>query len=308
MVAVPDIPGTRGRLDFLGGTLLALSLSLATGALSQRSLFGLNSVLPFVIALVGVLAIVLLVVVERRALEPIVSRVLFTARRFAGAMSAQLLVGAALIMALVTVPLMTDTILGEEPLEGGLRLMRFTGAIPFGAILGGYVVRWTGVRIPTIAGLLLGAAGFFLMSTWDESISDPQLSIHLAVGGFGFGRVIAPLVVSAIESVTERYRGTAAAWITVARMLGMTLGLAALSAWGMGEFQLLTANLEFPFRMAGETVAEYQRRLDAYNAGVSHASFEVFRAFFRVGAGLSLAAIIPAVFTGERNQDASPDA
>jgi EmrB/QacA subfamily drug resistance transporter len=306
MLAVPDMPGTRGKLDLLGGLLLAVSLALITGALSQRSLFNFDSAVPFVIAFVGVAAITLLVVVERRAIEPIISRALFTARRFAGAMTAQLLVGAALIMALVTVPLMTDTILGEDPLEGGLRLMRFTGAIPFGALVGGYVVRWTGVRIPTIVGLLLGAAGFFLMSTWDESISDPQLSIHLAIGGFGFGLVIAPLVLSAVESADERYRGTAAAWITVSRMLGMTLGLAALAAWGMGEFQLLTADLQFPLRLAGETVEEYQQRLDAYNAGVSHASFEVFRAFFRVGAGLSLAAIIPALFTGDREPDEPP--
>ena len=136
--------------------------------------------------------------------------------------------------------------------------MRFTGAIPVGALLGGYVVRWTGVRVPTVAGLVLAAAGFILMSSWNETIADPSLTLHLALGGFGFGLVIAPLVLSAVESASESYRGTAAAWVTVARMLGMTLGLAALAAWGMGEFQLLTSRLEFPLRFVDETRHYFQ--------------------------------------------------
>ena len=73
----------------------------------------------------------------------------------------------------------------------------------------------------------------------------------------------------------------------------MTLGLAALSAWGMGEFQLLTSGLEFPLPSAGESNAAYQLRIDGYNADVGDASFEIFTAFFRVGGGLSLAAISP---------------
>jgi EmrB/QacA subfamily drug resistance transporter len=300
LVAVPEIKGSGGRLDIKGGLLLAGGLALVTVALSQRSLFTFDAILPFVIAFAGIVAIALLIYVESSAEEPIIAKALFASSRFAAAMSAQLLVGAALILALVTVPLMTDTVLGENPLEGGLRLMRFTGAIPFGALLGGYVVHWTGVRLPTIIGLLLGALGFILMGTWDQEISDPKLTVHLATGGFGFGLVIAPLVLSTIESASVNYRGTAAAWVTVSRMLGMTLGLAALSAWGMSEFQLLTSALEFPLRFAGEHSDVYQARIAAYQSGVSGASFEVFQAFFQTGAALTLAAIVPSLFIHQR--------
>lgn len=295
LVAVPEIKGTGARLDIKGGLLLAAGLALVTGALSQRSLFALESALPFGVAAAAIAVIALLIYVEARAEEPVAAKALFTSGRFAAAMSAQLLVGAALIIALVTVPLMTDTVLGKEPLEGGLRLMRFTGAIPLGAILGGFAVRWVGVRTPTIAGLVLGALGFILMSNWDVAISDPALTIHLAIGGFGFGLVIAPLVLSVVESASESYRGTAAAWVTVSRMLGMTLGLAALTAWGMGEFQLLTSTLEFPLQFVGETTDAYRARIAEYQGGVTSASIEVFTAFFRVGAGLTLAAIVPSL-------------
>ena len=300
LAAVPEVRARGGRLDIAGGLLLAAGLALITAALAQRSLFAFDSAVPYAVAAAGVLALVGLVAVEARAAEPVVAKALFLARRFAAAVSAQLLVGAALIMALVTVPLMTDTVLGEKPLEGGLRLMRFTGAIPFGALLGGYVSYRFGVRMPTIVGLLLAALGFWLMSTWDAGIDDPRLTLHLVVGGFGFGLVIAPLVLSAVDAAEDHYRGTAAAWVTVARMLGMTLGLAALSAWGMGEFQVLTASLEFPLPMANEASSAYDARVAAYQDGVTGASFEVFSAFFRAGAVLCLAAVLPALFIHEK--------
>ena len=282
-------------LDLRGGLLLTGGLTLVTIGLAQRSLFTSSAVQPFLIAGAGVVVLGGLIVVERRAVAPILSRALFGTRDFLASMSAQLLVGAALIIALVTVPLMTDTVLGQSPLEGGLRLMRFTGAIPFGALAGGFLSRWAGPRLPTVVGLGLAATGFLLMSTWDISIADPALSLHLAVGGLGFGLVIAPLVASAVDAASDAYRGTAAAWITVSRMLGMTLGLAALSAWGMSEFQLLTSDLSFPLPLPGESDGAFTARIAAYNNAVAGASIEVFTAFFRTGAGLVLAALIPAL-------------
>ena len=130
-------------------------------------------------------------------------------------------------MALVTVPLMTDTVLGEQPLEGGLRLMRFTGAIPVGAIAGGYAARWLGPRLPTLAGLIIGAGGLWLMSTWDVSIRDPQLSLHLVTGGFGFGLVIAPLVVSAVDAAGDDATGYYEHWLAACERLLVERGLAA---------------------------------------------------------------------------------
>ena len=286
----------RARLDIAGGLLLAGGLAALTVALAQRSFFGGASALPYALAASGLTLLAFLVIVEGRAGHPLLNRALYLSRPFVAAFSSQLLVGGALIMALVTVPLMTDTVLGKSPLEGGLRLMRFTGAIPVGAVIGGYVSRWVGHRLPTLVGLGLGALGFLWMSGWGLDISEPALTLHLATGGLGFGLVIAPLLATAMNAGGEEYRGTAAAFITVARMLGMTLGLAALSAWGMGYFQVLTVELSFPLPVAGETAAAFAERITAYQQGVANASLSVFSAFFRVGAGLSVAAAIPALW------------
>ena len=296
LLGMPEAGRSGGRLDVTGGVLLAGGLSLVTGGLAQRSLFGGGSVLPYVLIGVGVLLLVALPFAERRALAPVVSTALFRARSFAAAMSAQLLAGGALVLILVTVPLMTDTVLGEPPLEGGLRLMRFTGAIPVGALLGGYAASRIGVRVPALVGLALAAVCFVLLTTWDETIADPRLTLHLAVGGLGFGLLIAPFTVAAVEAAGNEYRATAAAWITASRMFGMTAGLAAMSALGVDYLQSLAGGLPVPIQLPNESAAAFSERVAAYEEGISDASFDVFRLFFRSGLVLVILAALPSLW------------
>ena len=322
------LAGTReagrsgGRLDVAGGALLAAGLSLLTAGLAQRSLFGGGSLLPYALIGGGCAALAAMAVVERKAASPIVSAALFRARGFAAAMGAQLPAGAALMLALAAVPLMTNTVLGESALEGGLRLMRLTGAIPAGALLGGWATARVGARPPALAGLALAAACFLLLATWDETVAEPRLTLHLILGGFGFGLLIAPFTAAAVDAADdmhrataaadaadethraaaavdaadETHRATAAAWVTAARTLGMTLGLAAMAAAGVDYFQSLAAGLPAPIQLPGESSAAFAERAAAYEAGLSDASFAVFRLFFWTGAALSALAMIPALW------------
>ncbi len=156
-----------------------------------------------------------------------------------------------------------------------------------------------GIRPVTIIGLLLCAAGLFLVSTWPIGVEDPELTLHLGMAGLGFGLVIAPIMARALEAATNDYRGTAASLVVVARMMGMTLGLAALSAWGVEHFQGLTAGLESPVPLPGEAAETARLRLDAYTA----AGLDLFHDFLRVAGALSLLAVAPAIFM---RQDREP--
>ena len=302
LALVREAPRVGARLDVGGGLLLGAVLGLTTFALTQREIFQATSLMPYGVLAVGLGLLAVLVAVEKRVRDPLFNRALFVTRPFIAAFSTQLLVGVGLIVALVTVPLMSDTVLGQTPFGGAMRLMRFTGAMPIGAVAGGYLTRWAGPRVPTVIGLLLAAAGFLLMSQWDTDIRDPWLTVHLAIGGLGFGLVISPILVAAANAGGEAYRGTAAALVTVARMLGMTLGLAALSGWGIGYFELLTADLTPPIPgfepvpgTPATTAAEYQE-------GVTGASLAVFSRFFLVGAAASIAAVLPALWITARDR------
>ena len=96
--------------------------------------------------------------------------------------------------------------------------------------------------------------------------------------------------------------------VVVARMMGMTLGLAALSAWGVERFQVLTAGLELPLPQLGESAELLEGRLADYSGRLNAAGLFLFHNFFRVAGGVALAAILPALLMGaKRRQDAARD-
>ena len=295
LIWLPNAPNRQGRVDYLGGALLAASLLLLSLALSREGLFTLSSPIPFVIGAPALVLAGALVVVERRAWQPLLSSVFFRSRAFLTANLTQLLEGVALIIAMVTVPLMANTVMGKDPLTGAMWLLRMTAAIPVGAVLGGRLLMLAGVRPVTVLGLGLTALGLFLISTWDLDVSEPWLTLHLVIVGLGFGLNNTPIMTLAISSADQAYRGTAAAMVVVARMMGMTLGLAALAAWGVEHFQSLTAGLELSLPQVGEAAEVVQAQAEEYNARLNEAGLSLFRNFFHIAAAVALVAILPAL-------------
>ncbi len=292
---LPNRRKVGAKVDYMGGMVLVGALLLISLALSRSSLFTLDSPYPFLMAAGGVGLIALLVLVEARTVQPLLAPALFRSWAFLTSNLTQVLVGVALIIAMITVPLMANTVMGKSPFTGALWLLRLTGVIPLGAVLGGLLVSRLGSMPLTVAGLALVAVGMFLASGWELGVADPELTVHLLIAGFGFGLVIAPITVHAISSAGEDYRGTAASLVVVSRMMGMTLGLAALSAWGVQHFQALTAGLQFPLPLPGEAASIFEARAAEYSANVNAAGLELFQRFFLTASIVSLLAIVPAL-------------
>ena len=251
--------------------------------LSQRSIFSGESIVLYSMAAVGVFLVVALIVVERRAVQPLLASFLYTSRAFLSSTITQFLVGVALIIALVAVPLMAGTVMEKGAWESALHLVRLTAAIPVGAVVGGYIVRWTGVRAVCITGLAFIGAGLLFMSGWGTEVEEIRLTVTLAMAGLGFGLVIPPIGVSALSAAPSHYWGAAASLVTASRMVGMALGLAALSAWGIERFYSLTARVTI-----GETFEQTEAPL--IEAGVT-----VFQNLFMIAGFLCLFAILPAL-------------
>ena len=293
-VALMKLPNHRtpgARVDYVGGALLIAALLLLSLALSRSEFFTLDSPVPFMLAVAGLGLGGTLVAVERRIWQPLLADVFLRSWAFILANLTQALVGVSLIIAMVTVPLTADTVMQKDPFTGAMWLLRMTGIIPLAAVVGGWLLPWAGRRTLTVSGLLMVAAGLFLCSRWEIGVDDPELTLQLLLTGTGFGLVIAPILHRALQAVGEDYRATAASLVTVARMLGMTLGLAAMSAWGVEHFQVLTSDLDLPLGQAGESSEAFNARLAQYTSDVNAAGLSVFRAFFRAAAIVSLVAI-----------------
>ena len=283
LALLPNRSNPDAKMDYFGALALGGALTVLTMALSQRSIFAGESIVPYLMAAVGVFLIGVLIVTERRAVQPLLASFLYTSRAFVSANITQFLVGVSLIISLVAVPLMAGTVMEKEAWESALHLVRLTAAIPVGAVVGGYILRWTGVRPVCITGLAFIGTGLLFMSGWETEVAELRLTVPLAMAGLGFGLVIPPIGVSALSAAPSHYWGAAASLVTASRMVGMALGLAALSAWGIERFYSLTADVTI-----GATYEETEGPLIA--AGVT-----VFQNLFTIAGFLSLVAILTAL-------------
>ena len=283
LAILPNAANPSAKMDYFGALALGGALTVLTIGLSQRSIFSGESFVPFLMLGLGVLLVLVLIVVERRAVQPLLASFLYTSKAFVSSNVTQFLVGVALIISLVSVPLMASTVMEKRAWESALHLVRLTAAIPVGAVVGGYIMRWTGVRPVCVTGLAFMGAGLLIMSSWGTEVEGLRLSAPLAVAGLGFGLVIPPISVSALSAAPSHYWGAAASLVTASRMVGMALGLAALSAWGIERFYSLTAHVT-----VGATYQQTEAPLIA--AGVT-----VFQNMFTIAGFLSLTAILPAL-------------
>ena len=293
LTLLPNRANPESKMDYTGALILGGALTVLTIGLSQRSVFSGESIVPYLMIAFGALLVLALVVVEKRTVQPLLASFLYTSRAFLSSNIAQFLVGVALIISLVTVPLMAGTVMEKKAWESALHLVRLTAAIPVGAVISGYILRWTGVRPVCITGLAFIGTGLLFMSGWETEVQELRLTVPLAMAGLGFGLVIPPIGVSALSAAPSHYWGAAASLVTASRMVGMALGLAALSAWGIQRFYSLTAHVTL-----GATYEETQAPL--IDAGVT-----VFQNLFMIAGFLALFAILPALLM--RVEDAEED-
>ncbi|MBS4729437.1 MFS transporter [Mycobacterium sp. SM1] len=251
-----DRSADPAKIDLVGGVLLAITLGLAVIGLYNPAPNGQQALPsygpPLVVAAIA--AAVVFALWERFARTRLIDPAGVHFRPFLAALGASVTAGAALMVTLVDVELFGQGVLGMDQDEAAILLLRFLIALPIGALLGGWIATRVGDRAMTFAGLLIAAYGYWLISKWPvDLLADrhhvfglltlPALDTDLVVAGLGLGLVIGPLSSAALRVVPSAEHGIASAAVVVARMTGMLIGLAALSAWGFYRFNQIVAGL-----------------------------------------------------------------
>ncbi|MEI2730997.1 MAG: MFS transporter [Dermatophilaceae bacterium] len=238
LLQAADLPGAALLATALG----ALVLTFATAA-PEREIVG-----PSGLALVPIAALASAGVLwrQRSSRDPLVPRRLVRGRML-WACLVSALVGVALVAVVVDVPLLARLTLTDSQTEAALVLVRFLVAVPIGALIGGWVLRYAGPALVASTGLLLAGAGLAVMAGWGSgSLAGPAATPVLACVGVGLGLSLAPVNAAALASARPKARGVAAAIVVVARMVGMVLGLALLTAFGLHRYFAAVAELADP--------------------------------------------------------------
>lgn len=224
---------------------------------------------------------------------PLIDLSLFRRPNFSPAVLINFLVGFILIIAMVNVPLLVN-VLEFEPQQAavvsGFLLSGMTLAMAVMAYVGGRGTERWGYRLVTAVGLLLCAVGFGLMGwTWSVATAYEQMAWQLVIVGMGFGLVIAPVGTAVINAAPATERGVAASLVIVLRLMGMSVGLAGLTAWGLHRFHLLRRTMELPNLPLSDPV--YQQAL---TDGLMRVTVAVLAETFLVSALVAFGALVVA--------------
>ncbi|MCY4557128.1 MAG: MFS transporter [Chloroflexi bacterium] len=300
LVFLPERRNPGARMDYMGAVLLTAALILLCLALAHNGLFELSSWMPWWLLAGCSMCMASLVVVHFRTAQPLLSSILLQSRAFILANAVQLLVGVSLVVAMASTVIMANTVMNVPdrpvgPFTAALWLLRMTATIPVGAVVGGLLLRRFDARRITVVGLGLIATGMLRLSGWQIDIAEPRLTIDMVLAGAGFGLVVAPLMHGAIASARADYRAVAASMIVVARMLGMTLGIAVLSAWGINQMLAILTETPSPLTMPGLDAEARSREFAEYRRFLQTASLDLFHAFYRAAGIIAVISIVPAL-------------
>jgi hypothetical protein len=287
-----------GRLDVTGAALFTSGLALALVALTVVGARDVPD--PPLLALGAALLIGLAIIRFLRAREPFVDLSLFRDRTFSGAVLMSLLTGYSLATAIIGAAVFVDRVRYAGPAEQQLTLGALAGAMAIGALGAGFLVRPLGVMLPSLAGLLAEIAALLVLSRAQPGTDLIVLCAALALFGLGFGVTVTARTTGALEALGRRAFGIGSAALTVARMIGMGTGLAALTVLGSNRIEALSVVLVdpvardavLPAALRGRPLEDYLV-VDALERWASGQAAEILAATFLVAAAVTAIAILP---------------
>jgi hypothetical protein len=244
-----DTPRRPGRLDLVGAVVFGLALGSGLIALTLLGAAGSGQggvappALSAILAAVAVVATLIAIVRAARTADPFLDVRLFADRGFSAAAAVSLLTGYAFATAIIGAAVFVDRVLYGGPDDQRLALGALAGATAVGALVSGFAVRVASYRAVTLLGLALSALGLVAMARWTPDTPILEAAAGLALFGSGFGLSVTPRSTAAVEAAGPAAFGAASSVVTVARMVGMAVGLAVLTAYGSTTIDRLSAQV-----------------------------------------------------------------
>jgi MFS family permease len=304
-----DLPGSI----LLAIALVSINLALASGGeigaqagTGLRALGGTpNPMADRIPLLIGIaaLSVIGLFLWERRSMHPILPVALLRRGHYVAIVIANFLVGSALMVGMVNVPVIVALVRESDTVirDSALLLAPLTLFIAIFSLLSGPIASRIGTFRMTAAGILLTVLGYAALYGIVDRDNIWRMVIGLAIAGMGIGLLLAPLSAVALDESDEENRGSAVSTALMFRLLGMTIGMSLLTAAGVYRLQILTGRLEPVVQGVSESTAEYLVRQQQFvDDHVVPLSVQVMQETFLAASGLAALAIVPIILMRDR--------
>ena len=272
----------RGRFDPLGAVLLAIGLVALTMGLSFGQEWGWTSPLLLSTLVVGIIALLALVVVERRVSDPIIDLALLRGRVFLSANASLILSFLALFAVSFMLPFYLEELRGFSTEQAGLLLTPLPLTIAFLAPFSGMLADRIGTRWLAAGGLAVACLGLVLISQLNAQSSVWDIVWPLVVTGAGQAMFQSPNNSALLGAAPRGQQGSASGFLATGRVVGQSLSVALAGAIfaGLGG------------AAAGQVLATQQ-----YNHALSAAQISALQQTFAYGfhAAFITCAVIAAI-------------
>lgn len=237
----------KPSIDYAGAALLMIAISvlmlvMVEGGSSMATLFGPSNLFLFSISIVLLL---LFVLVENRAKDPVIPFELFRNRTVTISVTAGFLGGIAMFGAISFIPLFAQGVLGFSATEAGSLLTPLMLSWVTMSVVGGRMMLKIGYRGITIFGFAVLTAGFILLALFGRETPRIWLYIDLMLIGSGLGLTMLTLLIAVQQAVERTKLGIATSLNQFSRSIGGALGVAVMGA-------VLTAGLAGELNRAAE--------------------------------------------------------
>ena len=224
-------PDRAGRIDWWGAALAMLGLSGIVFGLLEWTPLGATHPLVVSSLAVGIVALVLLIVVESRVDNAMLPLTLFSNRAFTLANVLTLFLYAALAVMMFLVPLNLIQVRGFSATIAGAALLPFPIIMFALSRWSGGLVSRVGRRLPLTIGPAIAAAGLAILAI-DPSAGAfwPVFLSGIIVLGLGMAVTVAPLTTTVMDSAPRGHSGVASG---VNNAVSRVAGLLAIAAFGV---------------------------------------------------------------------------
>ena len=303
-VVAIQVPGNLRRvhhvIDYLGATVLIFSASflvLFTSLGGTTYPWGSPTIIALGVA--GAVLLVIFIVVERRAIEPVLPLHLFSNRGFSVTSLVGFIVGFAMFGAITYLPAFFQIVHGESPTISGLQLLPLLVGLIICSTGSGILISKTGrYRVFPIAGTALITVGLLLLSQVGIGTSLIVAALYMFVLGVGLGCVMQVLVLIVQNAVPYPELGVATSGATFFRSIGGSFGTAIFGAIfsnvlvGNLVTHLGTARLPAGLSSSSITPAIMDKLPQAVHHGVAAAYAESIQTVFVIAAPIGLIAFL----------------
>ncbi|MFC5702961.1 MDR family MFS transporter [Cohnella faecalis] len=219
----------------LTGAILSLMFGLELGGSDGWAWGSVKTISLFVAS--GVL-LVLFLLAERAAKDPIIRLSLFKKRLFTSSMMISLLYGGIMIAGATYIPIFIQGVFHKTATQTSTVLIPMMLGVVLSSQVGGRVAGKFKYRdVMIVSGLILLVGSLLLGFEMDTSTSRFLIGVYMVIIGLGMGVSFSLLNISTLNSVEPQYKGSASSLITFFRTIGSALGITIFGTLQKHEFQ-----------------------------------------------------------------------